>query len=112
VIRQCLHRMAFFVFVLCWAGSTFLSKKSLFGQGSLFVFLMTISDYNFPGILHTSLLQSLCFFNLTKISLHRELFLRVSWRRSGSGGKVGGNWVGRGKGVGLMEVKDMVRIPD
>jgi hypothetical protein len=37
-------------------------------------------------------------FNLTKVPLHRELFLRVLWCRGGSGGKARGDWVGRGEG--------------
>ncbi len=75
------------VFVLCWGGNTF-CKKSTFRVLNDTEFLISIQVYfNHSGC-----------FNLTKIPLHRELFLRVSWRRVGSGGKAGGSWVGRGEG--------------
>ncbi len=79
-----------------------MSKKSLLGEESLFVFLNDNQWFqfsrNFPYILIQVYYNQSGFVYLTKISLHRELFLRVSWRRGGSGGKVDGNWVGRGLG--------------
>ena len=89
--------MAFVFFVLCWGWHTF-CKKSTF---------CVFNDQEFRILIQVYFNHSGCF-NLTKIPLHRMLFLRVSWRRGGSGGKAGGSWVRRGGG--LMEVKDMIRI--
>ena len=63
--------------------------------GAIFHFLhkstfFVLNDQKFSILIQVYSNHSGCF-NLTKIPLHRELFLRVSWRRGGSGGKAGGN---------------------
>ena len=64
-----------------------LSHFSLFWQKPTFCVL---NDQELPILIQVYSNHSGCF-NLTKIPLHRELFLRVSWRRGGSGGKAGGS---------------------
>ena len=83
--RQCLHRMAF--------KNTYL--ESFFTFWKIFTFFK-LNDQEYL-ILKQVYYNHFGCFNLTKIPLHRELFLRVSWRRVGSGGKAGGSWVGRGE---------------
>ncbi len=75
------------VFVLCWGGNTF-CKKSNF---------CVLNDPEFLILIQVYFNHSGCF-NVTKIPLHRKLFLRVSCRRGGSGGKAGESWVGKEEG--------------
>ncbi len=47
---------------------------------------------------------------MTKVPLHREFFLRVSWRRGGSGGKVRGGWVEGGRADGSERYGKNLRL--